>query len=460
MHRPTIHKEGQAGQAIVLIAIMMVALIASLGLAIDGGGMYLLYRDAQNAVDAAALTSAFALCTGGDPVEAGLHSLELNGFDSASLSPNSGVFNPPNDPAYSSETSMVEIVLDVDKPSYFIQIVYGGDLNVTVSAISECAGSPAVASTNADEQFAFASLRGPGECTSSTAWNIAGSQFTIEGDVWMPNINPNIEFNSNNTPDPTFADNPADILGNIYIGASSAEQAIVDGTGRELLVEDLPNSPAGSPFPTYTGHGGDGTIEFSQPAPAGGLITNGMDYYRPGGGLDLANAQYHDISGSCDHGEVNNQDFLNPATTAGAFYNSGTNTWDPGIYYSTCKITLNHANMTGNVTWISEGIVKFNSSDYHFTSFGDAPLVVSNFQSSGDYNSCTGGTPAVEFNADRSTMSGRIIAFNGVVKLDGNGYVFQTCVTAVGINQDGNSDSIYQCTPAQNDAQREVRLIQ
>ncbi len=60
MTSPKIHSQKQSGQAIVLIAVLLTALIGALGLAIDGGGMYLLYRDAQNAVDAAALTSAYA----------------------------------------------------------------------------------------------------------------------------------------------------------------------------------------------------------------------------------------------------------------------------------------------------------------------------------------------------------------------------------------------------------------
>lgn len=482
MHRPTIHKEGQAGQAIVLIAIMMVALIASLGLAIDGGGMYLLYRDAQNAVDSAALTSAFALCTGGDPVEAGLHSLELNGFDSASLSANSGVFNPPRvGSGYDGDLTMVEITLDVDKPSYFIQIVYGGDLNVTVTAISQCAGSPAVAATNVDEQYAFRSLRNPNECSSSPAWDIAGSRFTIEGDVWMPNIGTNIEFNSNNTPDPTVADNPADILGNIYVGRSSANQAIVDGNGRETLVEDLPGSPAGDPFPSnYTGYGGDGTIEFSQPAPSG--LSHTMDYYRPAGSARCSTAecgglqalyptQYHDVSDSCNTGnKIEYQDFgqnINPSDFNWAPYYDVPNTeWTSGIYYSTCEVTLNNAsNMNGSVTFISEEQFDLSSGPYQLTAFGDAPLFVTNKNSSGsgnnvDVQNCSGGSYGIQFNADNSYLQGRIIAYRGYVAIQGNDYIFETCISAAGIKQNGNNNSLFQCTPAQNDAQREVRLIQ
>lgn len=42
----------QSGQAIVLMALMMLGLMAALGLAIDGGGLFFLHRDTQNATDA------------------------------------------------------------------------------------------------------------------------------------------------------------------------------------------------------------------------------------------------------------------------------------------------------------------------------------------------------------------------------------------------------------------------
>ncbi|MBK8028375.1 MAG: hypothetical protein IPK17_02470 [Chloroflexi bacterium] len=38
-------------------------LIGALGLAVDGGGLFFLQRDAQNAADAAAIAGAYARCT-------------------------------------------------------------------------------------------------------------------------------------------------------------------------------------------------------------------------------------------------------------------------------------------------------------------------------------------------------------------------------------------------------------
>jgi len=74
-----IGKRAESGQAIVLMALVMVALLGMLGLAIDGGGLYFLWRDAQNATDAAVLAASYARCTNGDIIKAGLAAAAKNG---------------------------------------------------------------------------------------------------------------------------------------------------------------------------------------------------------------------------------------------------------------------------------------------------------------------------------------------------------------------------------------------
>ena len=86
---PVLHSAVQKGQAIVLIAITMVILLAFTGLAIDGGNAFLTYRNVQNAVDSASLTAAFTMCTTeGDLAAkqraartAAQTSLQINGID-------------------------------------------------------------------------------------------------------------------------------------------------------------------------------------------------------------------------------------------------------------------------------------------------------------------------------------------------------------------------------------------
>ncbi|MEK7325471.1 MAG: Tad domain-containing protein, partial [Chloroflexota bacterium] len=49
------HHRSESGQAVVLLAVMMVVLLGMAGLAIDGGNLYAHKRHAQNAVDNATL---------------------------------------------------------------------------------------------------------------------------------------------------------------------------------------------------------------------------------------------------------------------------------------------------------------------------------------------------------------------------------------------------------------------
>lgn len=125
------------GQAIVLIAMLMIVLLAITGLAIDGGGIFLLYRDAQNASDAAALSAAYALCTDGDAEQHGLYSAYMNGFSNNNQDTFVDVYNPPRSD-HLGNGEYIEVVIEAIKPSYFIQIVYDRPLVVTVNAIARC----------------------------------------------------------------------------------------------------------------------------------------------------------------------------------------------------------------------------------------------------------------------------------------------------------------------------------
>src|SRR5207244_5442861 len=55
----------QRGQAIVVVALVLVALLLGLALAVDGGNLYVHRRMAQNASDAAALQGAAAMLAPG-----------------------------------------------------------------------------------------------------------------------------------------------------------------------------------------------------------------------------------------------------------------------------------------------------------------------------------------------------------------------------------------------------------
>lgn len=73
----------EPGQAIVLIAFIMIALIGMLGLAIDGGRLFYLKRDLQNAADAGAVVAGYSACTGNTLAETAVNvarPVKDNGF--------------------------------------------------------------------------------------------------------------------------------------------------------------------------------------------------------------------------------------------------------------------------------------------------------------------------------------------------------------------------------------------
>src|SRR6187549_1108355 len=94
-HVKHLHSPHESGQAIVIIALVMVVLLGMLGLAIDGGGLFFLQRDAQNATDAAVLSASYAICTKGDPKAAAFATMSQNGFNNNGITNTVTVNYPP-----------------------------------------------------------------------------------------------------------------------------------------------------------------------------------------------------------------------------------------------------------------------------------------------------------------------------------------------------------------------------
>lgn len=131
-----------SGQIIVFMAFGMIILLAALGLAIDGGRLVYLKRDAQNAVDAAVVAATYSLCAGNNGTaveEAGYLAATDNGFTTDS-STTVAVNSPPQNttsPGYNNPQH-VEVSIESKIPSFFIQLVYGGELGATAYGVGNC----------------------------------------------------------------------------------------------------------------------------------------------------------------------------------------------------------------------------------------------------------------------------------------------------------------------------------
>jgi uncharacterized membrane protein len=118
------------------MAFAIVVLMGIMAVAIDGGRIYTLRRDAQNAADAAALQGARSLCRDEDFVLVAQQVAERGGFAGA------GIVEVNNPPLYSDSVindDQVEVVNTATIDGGLIApVVYQGELTTRVHAIGDC----------------------------------------------------------------------------------------------------------------------------------------------------------------------------------------------------------------------------------------------------------------------------------------------------------------------------------
>jgi len=128
----------ETGQAIILIALSIVALVAITGLAVDGGIVYSSRRQAQNAADSAAMAGSLAriqAIEGGTPYTTPMRNAALaraasNGYDNNGSSNTVEVFNPPSSGFYSDCgnpafdcTQYVQVIITSHINTFFAPVV-------------------------------------------------------------------------------------------------------------------------------------------------------------------------------------------------------------------------------------------------------------------------------------------------------------------------------------------------
>lgn len=165
-------RSGQSGQIMVMVVFMLIALLALVGLVVDGGGLYFLERDGQNAVDAAALAAAERVCAGStDEVieERANYILEQHGFQDGVDGDATNVDIFINDDGVKS----VRVDLTAHKENFFIRIVDDSDLSVGVAAVSIC--------DDASSPYSNHAIVGTGSnCTQPPAVSVQGGG-TVDG---------------------------------------------------------------------------------------------------------------------------------------------------------------------------------------------------------------------------------------------------------------------------------------
>jgi Flp pilus assembly protein TadG len=133
---PTRTRSGEAGQIIVIFALGLIAMVAMVGLVLDGGSTFAQKRDQQNATDLAAMAAANEFLLSGDKVAAeirGRETAEANGFKQDVAS---GVTVAIYWPPIENDT---EVVVDIAAPHHnnFVSVMGFTTWDVSTTATVE-----------------------------------------------------------------------------------------------------------------------------------------------------------------------------------------------------------------------------------------------------------------------------------------------------------------------------------
>lgn len=371
------HKQEESGQIIILMAFLMIAMIAMLGLAIDGGGLMLLQRDVQNASDAAVVAATYAVCSGGSDaqiIDAARSTAKNQGFEHGVDGVTVNV--DPNYSGSTSEVKYVQVVIDAPKDSYFIQIVYTDQLAVSAEGVGRCN----VADTSASANGEYALWAGSTTCNNTIDWS--GSSTYIEGDI-----------HSNN---------------DIHVGGQTN---IVEGQGTLVGSLDAPPDKidwipsANNPITPAPMHSNDPLgLDISDYAPGGSKWNQAM-----------SDPNHIAVSYPCNNA---NDKMDSGWLKDEGYFDDNTKELDDGLYYSACSIDIGVSDLSSDsVTFVAEGEVNFSGSEHYLRPYLDGVLVFSNEKHNGG-SQCSNGV--VKMAGSTHNWEGIIYAPNGLIEMSGS----------------------------------------
>ena len=210
-------RASQSGQALVLLALAFIILLASAGLAIDGGMVYTERRRAQNAADAAAMAGAFTILNGGSPIAAAYARASDNGFNNNQIENWVDVYRPPIHGPTTGDSNHVEVQIRARVDPVFSQLVFAGPLENTVTAIARAKPPTAAPLVNGQALVGLA----PHGC--SVVWSHGDSVSLIEGSgVFVNSDDPDCALVANGGNDLVVTDGDVFVVGGWEIGNNSS----------------------------------------------------------------------------------------------------------------------------------------------------------------------------------------------------------------------------------------------
>jgi len=138
-----LHKPSERGQALVIIALAIIGLVAMTGLAIDGGNAYSDRRHAQNAADAAALAAGLArvredpagtILEGSAAEAAAIERAKSNGYETGDGNLVQ-VISPPISGDYKDDEAYIQVIIVSQVRNYFARVIGIDHMTNNVNAV-------------------------------------------------------------------------------------------------------------------------------------------------------------------------------------------------------------------------------------------------------------------------------------------------------------------------------------
>jgi Flp pilus assembly protein TadG len=158
--RPRWPAQDEHGQAIVLLALALIALLGFAALALDGGNLYTEQRRAQAAADNAVLAAAYAQMDGASSFaqlwDAAQENALTNGYDTSTPQTEVDFYKPPRHGPYAGNNDYLEVTITQTVNTALAHIVYGQNpIPLTVFAVAHGRFSTPVMAG-----YAIASMKG------------------------------------------------------------------------------------------------------------------------------------------------------------------------------------------------------------------------------------------------------------------------------------------------------------
>jgi hypothetical protein len=225
------HPRSERGQAIVLIAIALVGLIAITGLVVDGGMAYADRRQAQNAADSAVLAASLARARGENYQYAALQQAQQNGYNNDGELSVVQVHNPPISGPYTNNAQYIQVIVTSRPQTYFASVIGITGITNTVEAVARV--KPAEWGEIMDG-YAVISLAPHSNCQNNKAFWAHG-EATLElqgGGIWINSNHPTCAFIQQGNGSIAFEDSsPFIIVGGASILKPELVKRQVQGLG-------------------------------------------------------------------------------------------------------------------------------------------------------------------------------------------------------------------------------------